>query len=81
MKRSTGPQKRIIKVARNMPPLYHKLPGEKFSYIKSKALLWLVRRPEVWEYIWNMVKQSGSIKFDPATGKWVGVDFESGDDE
>lgn len=80
MKSKTGPKARIIKAARNMPPLYHKLPGETFNYTKSKALLWLVRLPEVWEYIWNMVKQSGSIIYDYDTGKWVGVDFEQEDE-
>ncbi len=66
----------IVDIAKNMPPLYHKQPGIEFDIRKSRTLWWLVKQPEVLNHIWNIVKQSGAIKYDPVTGKWQGVDFK-----
>lgn len=69
----------IVEAARKMPPLFHKIPEEKFDYRKSRTLWWLVKQPAVLEHIWNIVKQSGAVRYDERTGKWQGVDFESED--
>nr|DAQ41937.1 MAG TPA: hypothetical protein [Caudoviricetes sp.] len=60
-----------------MPPLYHSIPGEKFDIRKSRTLWWLIKQPEILNYVWNNIKQSGFVKYDSVTGKWTGIDFES----
>ena len=71
----------IVDAARNMPPLYHRLPDMEFDYRKSRTLWWLVKQPAVLEHIWNIVKQSGAITYNKHTGKWQGVDFVSEEDK
>lgn len=68
---------KLISVARKMPPLYHSIPGEKFDIRKSRTLWWLIKQPEILNYVWNHIKQSGFVKYDSVTGKWTGIDFES----
>lgn len=61
---------------RKMPPLYHTIPGEDFDIEKSVVINWLLRKPEVLNYLWDHIKQSGYIKYDKYTGKWQGVDYD-----
>ena len=68
-------QNKLISCAKNMPPLYHKNPDEKFNFLKSRAVWWLIHQPDILEYLWGIVVQSGSIKYDAKTGKWQGIDF------
>ncbi len=72
---------KLYETAKNMPPLYHKLPGEDFDIRKSRVLWWLLKQPELLEYVWNRIKQSGAVQYDPQTGKWQGVDFQEEDDD
>lgn len=76
MAKRNSSRQTIVKAARKMPPLYHKLPNEKFDIRKARTLWWLTKQPAVLEHIWNIVKQSGAIRYDARTGKWQGVDFE-----
>ena len=73
---------KLCKIVKRMPPLYHKLPDEEYDIRKSRVIWWLMKQPEMLEYIWNRIKQSGAIQYNPETGKWQGVDFreEDGDD-
>ena len=79
-KRSKGRQE-IVDVAKKMPPLFHKLPNEEFDIRKARTLWWLIKQPQVLKHIWDIVKQSGAIKYDSSTGKWQGVDFEEDEDD
>lgn len=63
-------------VARNMPPLYHSIPGQNFDITQSEVLKWLVAQPEILNYIWDNIKNSDDVCYDADTGKWYGVDFE-----
>lgn len=74
LRRSKAKQE-IVNAARKMPPLYHTIPGEEFSLRKARTLWWLVKQPSVLKFIWDIVKQSGAIQYDPQTRKWTGVDF------
>ena len=65
-----------LNVARNLPPSYHKLPGEEYNVKKSEVINWLIKRPSILEFIWDQFKQSGDIVFDSSTGKWQGIDYE-----
>ncbi len=80
MKRSKSRQA-IVDAARRMPPLYHTLPGEEFNLRKSRTLWWLIKQLPVLKYIWDIVKQSGAITYNPNTKKWVGVDFVQEEDD
>lgn len=71
---------KLIGIARQMPPLYHSLPGEKFDIRKSKVIWWLIKQPEILNYVWNNIKQSGAVWYNQKTGKWQGVDFKSEED-
>ena len=70
-----------ILVTMNMPPLYHTIPGERFDIRKSECIQWLIRRPDILNYLWDQIKQSGYIVFDPQTGKWHGIDFRKEENE
>jgi len=66
-----------IDVASNLPPLYHKLPGEEYNPKKSEVIQWLIQRPSILEFLWDHVKQSGLVVYNQATGKWQGIDHEN----
>lgn len=61
--------------AKNMPPLYHTQPGEKYNWKNSDVLKWLAARPALIEYIFETIKNK-EIIYNPQTGKWQGVDYE-----
>jgi hypothetical protein len=65
-----------MECAKYMPPLKHSVPGQEFDIKNSEAVKWLIRQPEIFNYIWNNIKNSGFIVFDSETGKWQGVDHE-----
>lgn len=66
--------KRLL-VARNMPPLTHKIENECFDIYKSEVVQWLIKQPELLNYIFDQVKKK-EIVYDPETGKWQGVDYD-----
>lgn len=65
--------------AANMPPLYHTLPGEKFSNKKSEVLKWISERPALLNYVFNQASNAKEIIYNPNTGKWQGVDYDYDD--
>lgn len=70
------PKKRskLLGIARIMPPCYHTLPGEDFDIKKSEVVKWLISQPEILNFLWNHIKSSGDVIYDPQTGLWQGVD-------
>lgn len=70
------PKKRskFLSIARIMPPCYHTLPGKDFDIKKSEVMKWLISQPEILNYLWNNIKNSGDVIYDPKTGLWQGVD-------
>lgn len=69
-------KRELRELLRHMPPLYHKLPNEDFSYKKSEVLAWVVKSPRALAYLWDGIAQSKEIVYDKATGKWHGVEWE-----
>lgn len=65
-----------MEVARLMPSLYHSIPGAPFDIRKSEVVQWLVKNPDILNYIWNNIKNSGAVVFDSKSGKWQGVDYD-----
>lgn len=78
-KKSTQMDRRL-KVAANMPPLYHTLPGEPFHYKKSEVLKWLSERPALIDYLFDRAASTKQIEYDDFTGKWQGVNWEADDE-
>lgn len=66
---------RLLDEIKCMPPLSHSVEGEEFNIKHSRVMNWVMKHPAAWEYIWNNIKQSGSIIYDPETKKWRGVDY------
>ena len=57
-----------------MPPLPHTLPDEPFDIFKSKALGWLISQPDILNYLWEQIRQSGYVTYDSENGKWHGIE-------
>lgn len=71
-----GKREKILEAARWMPPSRHTVPGEPFDIRNSEALAWLVRQPEILNYVWNNIKGSGAVQYDKSTGMWTGADYD-----
>lgn len=70
-------------VARNLPPSYHTVPSEEFKRFKiqdSEVIKWLIQRPSILDFLWDHLKQSDHVFYNPVTGKWQGVEYEEGDE-
>lgn len=66
---------RLMLASKNMPPLYHSLPGQSFDIQKSEVIKWLISNPEVLQYLFDKVNKSGFIIYNPKTQKWQGKDY------
>ncbi|WP_416149409.1 hypothetical protein ACM26V_24725 [Salipaludibacillus sp. HK11] len=69
-----------LRIARNMPPLHHVFPGEKYNHKNSEVLKWLSERPALIEYLFTQVSNTKDIVYNPETGQWQGADYEEGDE-
>jgi hypothetical protein len=66
-----------LDVIKNMPPLYHKIPGEPFDILKSETVAWLIKQPDILNYLWeNVVRRTYDVKYDHDMEKWVGIDYQ-----
>jgi len=63
---------RGIKVAARMPSKYHTLPGHDFALHRSEVVAWLVRQPEIQQWVFNIASGRKLITYDPDTGLWKG---------
>ena len=68
---------KLLDAVKRMPELRHSIPGKEFKIQNSEVIKWLIMQPEILNYVWNNIKQSGFVKYDSVTGKWTGIDFES----
>lgn len=74
-----------LEFIKNMPPVYHKLPGKEYSRDKSEVLNWILNSPEIYmvlEYVFSVVngrdkRREQFAVYNPETGKWQGVDYNS----
>ena len=65
-----------LNMIKHMPPLYHTLPRQDFDIRKSEVIKWLMEKPDILNYLWDHIRQSGAIEYDRETQKWRGVDYE-----
>lgn len=61
---------RLMTASKNMPPLFHTLPGQKFDIRNSEVIKWLISNPEVLQYLFDKVKNRGFIIYNSETKKW-----------
>ena len=71
---------KLLDVSKKLPPSYHTIPGQEFNVKKSEVINWLIDQPEILNYLWNNIKQSGDVFYDSETGIWTGVDWEGDED-
>lgn len=65
-----------LDIAKQMPALYHKLPDREFSVENSQVIKWAIEQPNILSYLWDRIKQSGYVNYDPKSGKWKGVNHD-----
>lgn len=65
-----------LNIAKKLPPSYHTMPGHEFDIQKSEAIHWLINQPDILNFVWNNIKQSGDVEYDSETGIWTGVDYD-----
>lgn len=70
-----GAVSKQFQVVKQMPPLKHK-KSSPFDIMESDVCKWLMFQPEILQYIFNRINNSGFIKFNPDTGTWQGVDYQ-----
>ncbi len=62
-------------VLKSMPPLYHTLPEQDFSYDDSEVLKWLGEQKVVLSWLLNSAYKNNYLKYNKDTGMWQGVDY------
>lgn len=67
-----------LESGKQMPPLYHKLPGKEFRYSDSEVLKWISNQPTLLNFVKDQLRSAGYITYDATTGKWTGVDYKRG---
>lgn len=71
-----GIRSKNLEVAKYMPPLRHSIPGQEFDINKSEVVQWLLKQPDILNYIWNNIKNSEDVIYNTSAGKWQGIDYE-----
>ena len=75
---SKGEASKQLQCATQMPPLRHKLAaaGEKFDVTQSEVSSWLMQQPDIMQYVFTRIKNSGFIVYDSETNTWQGRDYK-----
>lgn len=64
-----------LDVLRAMPPLHHSFPDRPFNVFESEALRWVLKQPDLLNYLWDTVTRTGYIVYNHDTGTWQGVEL------
>jgi len=73
--RNRKPSQKLT-AAKNMPPLYHTLPGEDFRPEASQVLEWASRQTDLLLWIFDTITSAKLIKYNPDTVKWQGIEYQ-----
>lgn len=65
-----------LQVVEKMPPLKHRAQGTDFNIIKSEVVQWLIKQPEVLQYLFDYINNTHLINYNSETGTWQGIDCE-----
>lgn len=68
MARKKRKKSELLEVAKNMPMNFHRLPGMGYDPDKSKVLDWIANQPELLEWIFQQLRSTGYIVYDPQWG-------------
>ena len=64
---------KLLEVGKEMPMNFHRLPGMGYDPDKSKVLDWIANQPELLEWIFQQLRSTGYIVYDPQWEAWRGV--------
>ena len=56
---------------REMPELYHTIPGEEYDAERSEVLDWIREQPKLLDWLRDVARYKGLIEY--TDGKWRGV--------
>lgn len=70
------PHDKRLSVAKTMPPLFRKRPGEVYSVENDMVIAWVKANPALLDYLVDQLRGIGYIVYDKNTGMWEGVDYE-----
>ena len=65
-----------LDIGKQMPPLYHTLPGKDFLYSNSEVLKWIANQPVLLNWVKDQLKTAGYIVYNSETGQWKGADYD-----
>lgn len=65
-----------LNVAKQMPRLRHRIPGEEYDNKKSEVINWIVSQPEIRQWLFDKLKSYGYIAYLKEPGQWVGIEHE-----
>lgn len=77
MQRKSKRHDKRLTVARRMPPLYRTRPGEEYSVQNDGVLDWVKAHTDLGLYVIDLLARLGYILYDPESGTWRGVDYDS----
>ncbi|TLQ04734.1 hypothetical protein FEZ48_13315 [Marinilactibacillus psychrotolerans] len=70
-----------LEVLKNMPPMYHTLPGEEFDLHKSEVIEWALNQPDLLNWFYSRLVSSRNIEYNREMKYWVGVDYQGGQED
>ncbi len=71
----TKEKNKRLEIVKNMPELYHTIPGQPFDIRKSEVIQWLIKQPDLLNYLWDHIKQSDKVIYDSEKCTWRGEDY------
>lgn len=66
-----------LAVAKYMPPLRKRQPGQGYKPQNDEVLKWLSGQTELINFLAERLRDWGYIRFDLETHTWQGVDYEA----
>ena len=57
-----------------MPPASHR-PSREFDLKNSRVIRWIISRPEVQQWLYDLFRRENEIVFDREARKWRGADY------
>lgn len=73
-----GEASKLLQCMKNMPELSHDKrvdQSERFNIDDSDVIKWAWEQPEIKRYIYERIRKTGFIQYDPDTKKWHGINF------
>ena len=64
-----------------MPPMDHwplKEAGVPFDIMASEVMKWMVKQPEVMDFLFDVTRGTKMIRYDGGSGTWVGIGWVDG---